>query len=315
MRQKKEANENESIKRLAQKLSCNLVDTVTTSKDYVAMVTAKDTQPISASSYFKLSTCLRYEKYTMSEGNYPQTDFMYVSGKTALKRLLTVLCGLQSEIIGEKEILGQAKDAVEQAFHEGTISDLDYQGLQELFTLASSIRDEFSLTNAENYSTIATDIIMHRISDLDKPTICIVGGGYMASAFFHSLLSHDLNSIGRLIWLNRSTSKIEQRIDAIIHDLPFEVDVIRLGEGSTVLGDADIVFAGVANSPVVFKDTKLKQPSIAIDVSYPAILSPSEGVELINIANTKFAQYCKNEIPSINITKAHSYITSLVKGL
>ncbi|MFW5489781.1 MAG: hypothetical protein ACNI3A_15390 [Desulfovibrio sp.] len=62
-----------------------------------------------------LSTCQRIEVYSASEGNplsSLELPFQHDSGKDSVKkRLLSICCGIESQILGEKNIYYQVRNA------------------------------------------------------------------------------------------------------------------------------------------------------------------------------------------------------------
>ena len=164
---------------LARNISCNFVDAQTSTKDYVRKLSEagyhSESNPLT--NHFVLSTCLRYEVYDCSKQQEHRAPLIYSNGTTCIRRLLSILVGLQSEIKGEREILSQVSSSIKDSYDKGYLNSTTFRGLQELIFISEQIRQSCGINSDENYSTIACDLFIDYLSDCKDAVIAIVGGG------------------------------------------------------------------------------------------------------------------------------------------
>lgn len=107
--------------------------------------------------------------------------FYIFNGKEALTHLLEVVCGLDSQIIGEQEIFHQVKSAYGFAKSLGYISKNFNFLFQKVFHIAKKVR---SLTDIQkgslSYGSIVYKLICEVFSDDKEIDILIIGTGKMA---------------------------------------------------------------------------------------------------------------------------------------
>lgn len=145
-----------------------------------------------------LSTCNRTEVYVLTvenctvepsiinflnaRSNLPQAEILpYIysyRGEVAARYLFRVASGLDSMIIGEFEILGQVKRALEEA-EKTTMVELP---LLELFRRAvrvgRRVRIETDISkNAISVSSVAVDLAARGVTDIHQSTVVVIGAG------------------------------------------------------------------------------------------------------------------------------------------
>ena len=145
-----------------------------------------------------LSTCNRTEVYTAdSDGrraeeaslnfleahlNVPDVDlsqYGYVlKNKEAVEHLFRTACGLESMIVGEYEVLGQVRQALEMAEAAGMV-DLPLRHLfQDAIRAGRRVREETEISkNALSVSSVAMDLAARAIGDLKNCKMLIIGAG------------------------------------------------------------------------------------------------------------------------------------------
>lgn len=298
---------------LAKNISCNFVDARTTTKDYVRMLVENndyDNREL-LSNEFILSTCLRYEIYNFNGQHKYEKSFLYTEGITCIRRLLSILVGIQSEILGEREILTQVTQSIKHSYDKGCLEGITFQGLQDLISVSESIRESCGVNSGENYSTIAADLFIDRLSEYHGVSIAIVGGGYMADKFFNSLLKTKLLNIEKIYWINRSTSKLESYITELTHLLDFEIKVFDLETGKFVLKEANAIFCALSKSPHYYSGDDYKDGTFVVDVSYPQVFAEKEGSEIVTISNTYFSNLIKEPVAKNSIALANRKIDEM----
>lgn len=300
---------------LAKNISSNFIDARTTTKDYVKTLATKNSDQCGykeAANRFFLSTCLRYEIYDCNHNQKHIDPFFYVRGCTCIRRLLSILVGLQSEIIGEREILIQTVQSIDKSRDAGNLDDSVFRGLQELISVSEQIRTYCGINSNENYSTIAADLFIERLATRPHVTVAIVGGGYMAEKFFSALLKAESLKIEKIFWINRSPSRIRNHVLELTYLLDFDIEVLDLDTGGHVLREADAIFCALSNSPNYYGNAAQKDRTLVVDVSYPQVFTDEKNVELVTISNTYFSQLVKNPVSKTSIALANQEIDATV---
>lgn len=233
----------------------------------------------------------------------------------ALTRLFRILCGLESEIIGEPEILYQTERGIRHAFEKGTISRHHLDTLLRVVNSAEHLREKYGLTSKENYSTIAAGLIGEHLEGRKTSVIMVVGAGYMSRLFLDNLDLWDVH----LLWVNRSLSKI-QRLHGDILKSCKSYELIRPKQLPERIDEADAIFAAVSHYPHVYSNStlKTKSDSLTIDISYPVVFKDSSHTVIYNLENTRFSDFV-SEAPSSTIlasiqTDIDKEVQRLLKG-
>jgi glutamyl-tRNA reductase len=300
---------------LAKNISCNFIDARTTTKNYVKTLAVKNSDKCEyqePANKFLLSTCLRYEIYDCNNNQKYIEPFFYVRGCTCLRRLLSILVGLQSEIIGEREILIQIIQSINKSRDEENLDDSIFRGLQELISISEQIRTSCGINSEENYSTIAADLFIERLATRPYVTVAIVGGGYMADKFFSALLKAKSLKIEKIFWINRSTSRIRNHMLELADLLDFDIEVLDLDTGGHVLREVDAIFCALSNSSYYYGNAAQKDGALVVDVSYPQVFTDEKTVELVTISNTYFSQLVKNPVSRTSVALANKEIDAVV---
>lgn len=304
------------IKELLPKINCYFIDHQTTSKEYVRRRLEENYKLAQNfdSEHLVISTCLRFEIYNLGETRLNIENFYYAKGKLALRRLISLMCGLNSEIIGESEILKQINAAASTAYEEHNIGEGTYKAILNLISLSENIRKEYGITTNENYSTIGASLLEESINWKEKPTVLIIGGGYMANAFLQKINK----KLEKLIWANRSVDKIKKQAETLESPNTENIIFSDLYESKKYFPIVDAVFAAIGNSPNYFTigDIKKLNPNATIvDVSYPAAFESTNERKIINISNTYFDKLNKCILPKEHLQLAQNRIDELLNSI
>jgi glutamyl-tRNA reductase len=145
-----------------------------------------------------LSTCNRTEVYTIGhheDETVPpvvgflnaranltekeQTQYVYVyQGESAVRHLFRVSSGLDSMIVGEHEILGQVRNAQDEAKRTGKIPLPLLNLFQSAIRAGRRVRALTGISkNALSISSMAVDLAVKVVGDISESKIVIVGAG------------------------------------------------------------------------------------------------------------------------------------------
>ncbi len=239
-----------------------------------------------------LGTCNRTEIYCLSNetGRQGLVDWIYEvnqipegeldahiyhhEGESAARHLVRVASGLDSLVLGETQILGQLKDAWQQAHDAGSLGKVLDRLFQHTFNAAKTIRTNSGISD-HTVSVAYTAVVLARqiFGDLKSKTVVLVGAGEMVQLCGRYLRDH---GIANLLIVNRSRSKAEE-LAGELGGACLTLDA--LGDA---LPQADILISSTASPrPVIRKadiNTALRKrrhrPMFLIDIAVPRDIEP-----------------------------------------
>jgi len=192
----------------------------------------------------------------------------------AVRHMLRVASGLDSLVLGEPQILGQMKDAYQQASSAGTIGKTLSKLFQHTFSVAKQIRTDTAIGHSPvSVAFAAVSLAKQIFGDLSPLTVMLIGAGETIE-----LAARHLNEsgIGRMIIANRTAERA--------HALASQFDgyAIALSEMPGHLAEADIIISSTASSlPILGKgsvESALKQrkhkPMFMVDIAVPRDIEP-----------------------------------------
>ncbi|HEX7029867.1 MAG TPA: glutamyl-tRNA reductase [Gammaproteobacteria bacterium] len=247
-----------------------------------------------------LSTCNRTEIYCAINGASPAPVLDWLAAARAgddpsvrerfyaheerdvVRHLLRVACGLDSLVVGEPQILGQLKQAYDDANAANTVGPVLHRLFQYAFQVAKQVRTETAIgANAVSVAYAAVSLARQIFGDLSGSTALLVGAGETVELAAHYLCDRKL---GRLIVANRTVARAQEL--AARH----RGYAIALNEIPAHLGEADIVISSTASTePVLTRamvETAVRgrkhKPVFMVDIAVPRDIEAAVG-ELADI--------------------------------
>jgi glutamyl-tRNA reductase len=200
--------------------------------------------------------------------------FYAYEGEDAARHLIRVASGLDSLVLGETQILGQLKDAWQQAHDSGSLGTVLDRLFQHTFAAAKSIRTKSGISD-HPVSVAYTAVVLARqiFGDLDRTTVALVGAGEMVQLCGRYLRDH---GSAELLILNRSREAAEELADEL------GASAMTLDRLTEALPRADILISSTASpGPVIHRaDIKaaLRQrrhrPMFLVDIAVPRDIEP-----------------------------------------
>lgn len=154
---------------------------------------------LGASEVVVLSTCNRFEViFAREEGHLPcEQDRMAIarllaldaavesalcldSSMQAARRLFRIVCSLESLVVGEDQILAQARAAFARAEHDGLCGPLLSPLFQRAFQIGKEVRTK---TELSRHPVSVVSLGMQELCEAlpaEKRDLCVVGSGEMA---------------------------------------------------------------------------------------------------------------------------------------
>lgn len=187
----------------------------------------------------------------------------------AVKHLMRVASGLDSLVLGEPQILGQVKQAYNQARQAGTIHPQFERLFQKSFGVAKAVRTDTEIgANAVSVAFAAVSLAKQIFGQLQKVRVLLIGAGETIE-----LVARHLTEQGatQLSVANRTYERAE------VLAAQFSAQVLTLAQVPARLHEADIVISSTASTlPIVGKgmvEQALKQrrhkPMFLVDLAVP----------------------------------------------
>jgi len=239
-----------------------------------------------------LSTCNRTEIYCLSTESGKQglvdwvhmandipsgeldSHFYHHEGEEAARHLVRVASGLDSLVLGETQILGQLKDAWQQAHDAGSLGKVLDRLFQHTFNAAKTIRTNSGISD-HTVSVAYTAVVLARqiFGNLNSQTVVLVGAGEMVQLCGRYLRDH---GIAKLLIVNRSREKAEE---LAVEMGASAMTLDRLGEA---LPKADILISSTASPEPVIRKADIKaalrkrrhRPMFLVDIAVPRDIDP-----------------------------------------
>ncbi len=173
----------------------------------------------------------------------------------AVRHLFRVAASLDSQIVGEHEILGQVKDAYRLAVEARTTSALLNKLMHWAFRVGKRVRTETDLgAGSASVAAAAVDLARHIFSSLEGKTVLLVGAGQTAEAAARALLG---SGADRLIVANRTPHHARQ----LAYDLAHEtIDRPATDRAATDAVGLDAIPETIAKADLVITSTASGQP-------------------------------------------------------
>jgi glutamyl-tRNA reductase len=236
-----------------------------------------------------LSTCNRVEAYAFcedakeSEGQLRKwfenldASRSYQTRKSlssleddeALWHLLQVAGSLDSMVVGESQILGQVKEAYEDAVQGKAIGPYFHGLFQRIFSAAKEVRTDTELgKHPASVPSVAVQLAGRLFGSLEGRRAALVGAGKMAELVAEHLKGA---GIGHLDVLNRSLSKAKDLAKR------FGGEALSLGQLSTALAKSDVAVFSAASKEALLTSAEAKKlfesrsgaPMLMIDIAVP----------------------------------------------
>jgi len=141
-------------------------------------------------------------------GDEDKSAFYRHDAQAAVEHLFSVAAALDSQIVGEHQILGQLKDAYRLAAEERTARFLLNRLMHRAFRAGKRTQSETQLGRGSvSVASAAADLAAQIFSDMGDKTVLLVGAGQTAEAAAKGLIS---SGVKRVVVANRTLSRAEE---------------------------------------------------------------------------------------------------------
>ncbi|MBT9259845.1 MAG: glutamyl-tRNA reductase [Clostridiales bacterium] len=220
-----------------------------------------------------LSTCHRFELYgvvdrledamALKERLGMEHPWGLYEGEGVVRHLFRVAAGLESEVLGETEILGQVRRAYLMAQDEGAVGKVLHALFHQALRAAKEAHSRTGLGKGTwSWGSLVAEEMGRRLGPLQGKTIAIWGSGQLASQSARHLVAQG----AFLLIANRTFEKARSLAEEVGGlALPWEERLRTLEEGAALLA------ATSAPQPVVTLEElrSLKKPLLVLDLALP----------------------------------------------
>lgn len=210
----------------------------------------------------------------------PDDDGLYVRfGRSAVRHLFRVTSALDSMMVGEAQITGQAKEAHEIAHNSGLLGGILDQTFHESFHLAKRVRTETELTRRPvSLVTLVERKLKEHLGASSAPVL-ILGAGEMAR---QALKLVRANEDGRpVVVANRSPARAQEMAegDPDISTLPLEKAISDPPSVGTIIAVTSSNEALLDRHRVASVRDRLPEGEelLLIDLAMPPNIAPESG--------------------------------------
>ena len=236
-------------------------------------------------AFFGLSTCNRTEMYLTGEKGIvkqilheskllletegiPDSSFYFLSNQDAMVHMAKVASGIDSQILGEQEILGQFKSAMQVAIDSNILKGKLLAYSQKVLKIVKLARTNTQIgLNPLSVSGLSLKLVKNIFEKPEEQNVLVLGAGSLAQAVIENLHNKGINKIKAV---NRSIKTMD------IAD-NFKITSSKLDKLHSHLENADIVIASATTDiPLIGKGAvenalrvRRNKPMLLIDLSVP----------------------------------------------
>jgi glutamyl-tRNA reductase len=233
----------------------------------------------------EIARCLRRD--IDNHGPAEVSAFYRYEGAECAQHLFRVVSGLDSMVLGETEILGQAKKAYESAKQSGAAGPYLHRLFQRAFRVAKQVRTHTEITRgAVSVGSVAVDLAEKIFGHLANCKVLVLGAGETSERTARALVSRGISD---LRVSNRSGERAENLAQLVgARAVPFsqwreqcrEIDILITSTSS------DVPLLAKENLAPMLRE-RVDRPLFIIDIAVPRDADPEvnqlEGVYLYDI--------------------------------
>ncbi len=212
---------------------------------------------------------------------FQKVGFVY-KNQEAINHLFRVGTGLDSQILGDFEIISQIKTSFAHSKSMGLANTFMERLVNAVIQASKRIKNETEISSgATSVSFASVQYILKNVEDISKKNILLFGTGKIGRNTCENLVKHTKNE--HITLINRTKDKAEKlagKLNLIVKDY---------SELHLELQNADVVVVATgAQNPTVDKAIlNLKKPLLILDLSIPKNVHENveeiEGVTLIHM--------------------------------
>jgi glutamyl-tRNA reductase len=229
-----------------------------------------------------LATCNRAEAYVVTnsaaDGKEALSAFApevregavtRLEHEDAIRHLMRVASGLESLVLGEDQIIGQVKDAIERAREDGTLGPVLEEALLKAVHVGERARTETAINEGTVSMGSAAVELAGREADLDDATALVLGAGEMGTL---AARAFDGAGVDELLVANRTLPNAEH----VAEDVSVGAEAVPLHDAAAAVREASVVVAATgADEPVLTAEELDGADAVCVDIARPRDIDPA----------------------------------------
>ena len=273
----------------------------------------------------EIARCLT--KNPIRDPHYYAPPFYRYEAEKCVQHLFRVASGLDSMVVGESEILGQAKKAYELARKSGAAGPYLHRLFQRAFRVAKQVRTHTDIARgAVSVGSVAVDLAQRIFGRLSDCKVLVLGAGEMSERTARALISRGVTDL-------RVTNRSMDRACELARAVGGRSILFETWE--TQCREIDIFITSTTSETPLLTTEKLApllrdrldHPLFIIDIAVPRDVDPSvnemEGVYLYDIDSIRSVAEQSLELRRQQVVAAEAiiaehvtdFVDSLSRGL
>ena len=218
-------------------------------------------------------------------------SFMWRCGQEAVSHLFRVASGLESQILGEGQILGQVRDAAKTAREAWSLGPLLESLFRHAVTAGKRVRTDTTISQgAVSVGSAAVELAKETLGGLHGRTALLVGAGKIGEVALKHLASQ---GVTRIMVANRTLESATQAARVVGGEAVAFIDLQKaIAQADVVLcctGAPHYILTGPEFGPIA--ESRGGRPLVMVDVSVPRNIDPEigkiAGVSLFDVDDLK----------------------------
>ena len=224
---------------------------------------------------------LRIKEFLVEHFNVSLPEFegyLYAhSGRQCISHLFRVASGLDSMILGEEQIIGQVRDALDAGLKAGTIPGPLSKLFQQALRAGRKVRRQTGIgQNAMSVSRACVELAKETLGNLGQLTAMVVGSGDAGGLAAEVL---NLSGVKEIIITNRTHQRaVELANELSGRAIPFQEMPAAIRDADIVIGCTGspgyVVEAGMVREAMA---SRAERPLFLIDIAVPRDIDPAAG--------------------------------------
>lgn len=193
------------------------------------------------------------------------SDKGYVlTNKAALHHVFRVGCGLESQIVGDFEIIGQLKKSFQNSKKHQMVNGFSERLVNAVIQSSKRIKTETKLSSgATSVSFASVHYILNKVKEISNKNILLFGTGKIGRNTCENLIKHTQND--HIVLINRTRKRAEKMAGK------FKLIVKDYADLPVEIRKADIIIVATgAEKPTLSKSLiHTESPLLVLDLSIP----------------------------------------------
>ena len=211
------------------------------------------------------------------------SDKCYVlTNKAALHHVFRVGCGLESQIVGDFEIIGQLKKSFQNSKKHQMVNGFSERLVNAVIQSSKRIKTETKLSSgATSVSFASVHYILNKVKEVSNKNILLFGTGKIGRNTCENLIKHTQND--HIVLVNRSEESAQKVAGK------FNLVVKKIKELKSEIAHADIMIVATGALDVTVDNTLVpkNKPLLILDLSVPSNVDPKlkdlDNITLVNL--------------------------------